>query len=469
MCGISINKGLDNTLADLSKHRGIYTSDVTVEEDIVLTHHTLPIQVTDKDAQSDLRQPVRLDEGYMLFNGEIFSGYDRDKFDSDTAYLKALFFDCHNRGQVIQKLQTNAFAWDGFWALVIYTAGDGAFTCYTDPLGKKPLYFNTQPGHFAIASEIKSVLPEDHKRYLDMKYLGDVRKFGYNNDERTPYRLVKRMQHGMIYMFAANDPAPLRLNGPLGIIAENGRKGDVRELLREAVISRIETVAESKVACLLSGGLDSSIVAALLIDRGLDVDFYTIENEDDAQFVSDFEKHYDIKVKRLKYNQDDVLQNDDLFREIYLDTNECPIDLGSVVPQYYLMKTISEAGDYRVVFTGDGADELFGGYSRIHEYDSQGSDVFSELPYYHLPRLDKSSMRFTLELRNPFLSHAVINAALAMPLSMRTDKLILKTVFRDLLPESIIDRPKLALKNPEIRKNKIDYRNKVLDKFISMH
>jgi asparagine synthase (glutamine-hydrolysing) len=469
MCGISINKGLDNNLAELSKHRGIYTSDVTVEEDITLTHHTLPIQVTDKDAQSDLRQPVRLDEGYMLFNGELFSGYDKDKFDSDTAYLKALFFDCHNRGQVIQKLNTNAFAWDGFWALVIYTAGDGAFTCYTDPLGKKPLYFHTQPGHFGIASEIKSVLPEDHKRYLDMKYLGDVRKFGYNNDDRTPYRFVKRMQHGMIYMFAAGDPAPLRLNGPQGIVIENGRKGDVRELLREAVISRIETVAEAKVACLLSGGLDSSIIAALLIERGLDVDFYTIENEDDAQFVADFEKHYNIKVERLKYNQDDVLQNDDLFREIYLDTNECPIDLGSVVPQYYLMKTISEAGDYRVIFTGDGADELFGGYSRIHEYDSQGSDVFSELPYYHLPRLDKSSMRFTLELRNPFLSHAVINAALAMPISMRTDKLILKTIFRDLLPASIIDRPKLALKNPEIRKNKIDYRNKVLDKFISLH
>jgi asparagine synthase (glutamine-hydrolysing) len=469
MCGISINKGLDNNLAELSKHRGIYTSDVTVEEDITLTHHTLPIQVTDKDAQSDLRQPVRLDEGYMLFNGELFSGYDKDKFDSDTAYLKALFFDCHNRGQVIQKLNTNAFAWCGFWALVIYTAGDGAFTCYTDPLGKKPLYFHTQPGHFGIASEIKSVLPEDHKRYLDMKYLGDVRKFGYNNDDRTPYRFVKRMQHGMIYMFAAGDPAPLRLNGPQGIVIENGRKGDVRELLREAVISRIETVAEAKVACLLSGGLDSSIIAALLIERGLDVDFYTIENEDDAQFVADFEKHYNIKVERLKYNQDDVLQNDDLFREIYLDTNECPIDLGSVVPQYYLMKTISEAGDYRVIFTGDGADELFGGYSRIHEYDSQGSDVFSELPYYHLPRLDKSSMRFTLELRNPFLSHAVINAALAMPISMRTDKLILKTIFRDLLPASIIDRPKLALKNPEIRKNKIDYRNKVLDKFISLH
>ena len=336
-------------------------------------------------------------------------------------------------------------------------------SAYTDPLGKKPLYFNTK--EFNIASEIKSVKTDDK---LDMKYLGDVRKFGYNTDERTPYSSVKRIQHGMIYMFAAGDPAPLRLNGPQGIIVENGRQGAVGELLRSAVNDRIETIADSKVACLLSGGLDSSIIAALLIERGLDVDFYTIENADDAQFVVDFENHFNIKVERLKYEQDDVLQNDDLFREIYMDTNEGPIDLGSVVPQYYLMKTISEAGDYRVIFTGDGADELFGGYSRIHEYDSQGSDVFSELPYYHLPRLDKSSMRFTLELRNPFLSHAVINAALAMPKDMRIDKRILKAVFGNLLPKSIIDRPKLALKNPQIRKDKIAYRNAVLNKFIEL-
>lgn len=463
MCGISINKGLDNSLADNSKHRGIYTSSVTVEEDITLTHHTLPIQVTDSDAQSDLRQPVRLEEGYLLFNGELFNGYDKDKFDSDTAYLKNLFFECHNRGQVIQKLTTNAILWEGFWALVIYTAQDGAFTAYTDPLGKKPLYFNTQ--EFNIASEIKSVATSTK---LDMKHLGDVRKFGYNNDDRTIYSSVRRIQQGMIYMFAAGDPAPLRLNGPQGIIVESGRNMGLGESLRQAVNDRIETIADAKVACLLSGGLDSSIVAALLIERGLDVDFYTIENEDDAQYVVDFENHFNIKVERLKYNQDDVLQNDDLFREIYLDTNESPIDLGSVVPQYYLMKTIAAAGDYRVVFTGDGADELFGGYSRIHDYDSQGSDVFSELPYYHLPRLDKSSMRFTLELRNPFLSHAVINTALALPLAARTDKKILKDTFGHLLPKSILARKKVALKNPDIRKDKIAYRNSVLEKFIEL-
>lgn len=468
MCGISVNH-LDSDLAQRSKHRGIYTSDVTVQDKWTLTHHTLPIQVTDDDAQNDLRQPVRLEEGYMLFNGEIFSGWDKNLFSSDTEYLKSIFNECHHRADVLQVLQSEAIHWDGFWAIVIFTQQDGAFTCYTDPLGKKPLYYNTQAGYFGIASEIKSVLPDGHKRYLDQKYLGDVEKFGYNTDDRTPYRMVRRMLPGQFYMFAAGGVEPVMLSGPKTIVNEVGRPGDLKEALYSAVRSRVETVADSKIACLLSGGLDSSIIAAILIEMDADVDFYTIDNEEDAEYVKAFENMYDVEVKHLNYNQEDVLSDPDLFRTIYCDVNEGPIDLGSVVPQYYLMKAISEAGDYRVVFTGDGADELFGGYSRIHEFDSQKSDTFSELPYYHLPRLDKSSMAFTLELRNPFLSHEVIQIAMSLPIKSRTDKKVLKDLFGDLLPQEIVNRPKLALKNPELRKDKIAYRKRVLDLFKAEH
>ena len=468
MCGISVNS-LESDLAQNSKHRGIYTQDVTVMDKWTLTHHTLPIQVTDADAQDGMRQPVRLDEGYLLFNGEIFSGWDKGMFKSDTEYLKSILQHAETRADVIQAINFHAQEWDGFWALVVYTQKDGAFTCYTDPMGKKPLYYNNTAGNFAIASEIKSVLPADQARFLDNKFLGDVRKFGYNTDDRTAYRTVRRMLPGKFYMFAAGGVDPVMIDGPTTIVLEQGRPGNISEALRTAVKNRVETVADSKIACLLSGGLDSSIIAALLIEMNADVDFFTIDNEEDREYVEAFKKMYNVEVKHLNYNQNDVLSDNDLFREIYLKVNESPIDLGSVVPQYYLMKAIAEVGDYRVVFTGDGADELFGGYSRIHEYDSQKSDTWSELPYYHLPRLDKSSMAFTLELRNPFLSHAVVTLAMATPLEWRTDKKILKEVFGDLLPPEIVNRPKLALKNPEIRKDKIAYRNEVVDKFIANH
>jgi asparagine synthase (glutamine-hydrolysing) len=116
--------------------------------------------------------------------------------------------------------------------------------------------------------------------------------------------------------------------------------------------------------------------------------------------------------------------------------------------------------------SGDGADELFGGYSRIHEYDSQFSDVFDELRFYHLPRLDKLSMAHTLELRNPFLNLDLVRFALHLPKEWRTDKKILKDTFGPLLPEEIVNRPKEALKNPKIKENKLKYRQQAVDLFL---
>lgn len=465
MCRIQVNDYNSKNLGVMA-HGGIFSSEVGVAGgDIVMRHDTLPLQVSDTDAVGGSQQPVRLAEGYLAFNGEIFS-YDRDKYSSDTDYLTQLFYDCEHRGEVIEVINKNAPKWDGFWALVIYTAKDGAFTCYTDFLGKKPLYYNTE--ELAIASEIKGCLSKP--RSLDMKFMGDVRKFGYNNDDRTAWAHVRRMVPGKVYMFSSSGPDPVVINGPEAIwpVMWGDQYNVCRQLITEAIERRVTFNKDNKIAALLSGGLDSSIICAYLAKEKFNVDYYTIENAEDEEYVQAFERMYDVKVTRLKYDIQNVLDDPNLFLEIYRNTNESPIDLGSVVPQYYLMKAIGDLGDYRICLTGDGADELFGGYSRIHEYDSQFSDVFSELPYYHLPRLDKASMRFTLELRNPFLAHDVVRFALGLSRKDRTDKAILKEAFKDWLPEEILNRKKLALKNEQIREDKIAYRNKVLDLFIEL-
>jgi len=116
--------------------------------------------------------------------------------------------------------------------------------------------------------------------------------------------------------------------------------------------------------------------------------------------------------------------------------------------------------------TGDGADELFGGYRRISEYDSQKSDVFQELPFYHLVRIDRMSMHFTIECRNPFLGHDVIKKALTLPYSERTHKKILKDQFRGLIPDEIIDRKKNPLKISKIRENETAYRRELITDYL---
>ena len=74
-------------------------------------------------------------------------------------------------------------------------------------------------------------------------------------------------------------------------------------------------------------------------------------------------------------------------------------------------------------------------------------------------------MRFTIEMRNPFLSHDVVKIALATLLPYRTHKKILKDLFRGKLPDEILDRPKLPLKNDEIRKDPFGYRLRLMHEF----
>jgi asparagine synthase (glutamine-hydrolysing) len=214
------------------------------------------------------------------------------------------------------------------------------------------------------------------------------------------------------------------------------------------------------ISLLVSGGLDSSIIAAILKEMGAAVTWFSIENGE-TQFINDLGAHLGTQINFLDYDMDSSKNG-----LIYSIWNETPVDLGSVIPQYYLFDAVKRKSGYRIVLSGDGSDELFGGYSRIREYDSQQSDIFEELTFYHLPRLDKMSMAHTLELRNPFLHLDLVRFALHLPLEWRTDKKILKDTFGPMLPDSIINRKKEALKNPEIKEDKLKYRQKAVDLFL---
>jgi asparagine synthase (glutamine-hydrolysing) len=218
---------------------------------------------------------------------------------------------------------------------------------------------------------------------------------------------------------------------------------------------------------LLSGGLDSSIIGGLLLKLGADVQFYSIENGEDEDHIRACESYWEIRSHRLKYSMNtEDSDNANKISEIYKKWNESPVDLGSVIPQYYLFDAIKKGSKTRIVISGDGADELFGGYRRINEYDSQLSDIFHELTFYHLPRLDKLSMAHTLELRNPFLNLDIVRFAISLPFEERKNKKILKDTFKGLVPDSVIERKKLALKNNKIVDDPIKYRSEAVRMFM---
>lgn len=462
MCGVAIsrNPGMVKKIA----HRGLEseTFEVQIGPGVWAGHTRLPIQTEFGDGWA---QPIALSgvrrEEVLLYNGEIYN-YPR-KYPNDTAYLVDLFSSVANTDDILRIANT----WDGMWAIAIVSAKSAL--CFTDPLGKKQLYYNS-------AGEVCSeILPLVYDRTdIDKLYRAEVFKWGYNLDNHTPWNKVRRMMPNVAYRVYFNGPeefsdfsdgfvrkvaAPwfrwkdvvLPDGYPVNMTIAKPMKECV-ELVRHYLdisVRRRAMSAGHRVQVLLSGGLDSSIIASILHQNKIPMDLYCVGNEE-AEWAEKMAEYLGMKDQLVYIPGDDgTSYSDDEIRDA-LRYNESPIDLGSLLPQHRMCGWLRKSP---IIVTGDGADELFGGYRRNADYDSQLSDVFQELPCYHLPRLDRASMRWTKELRTPFLGHDVVRIALSMPREARTFKAVLKEAYKDILPEEILRRPKTPLKSSGLREN----------------
>lgn len=467
MCGILVAKRPSEERVLSIAHRGIEHS-VVYKDDLCLVHHRLPIQTLDGDNWS---QPIQIGEDrWLLFNGEIFNYGD---FESDTAYLQNLFssFDFGGVGMLQALFEPHVVSWDGFWAIVLVDTNKREVYAFTDPLGKKCLYKNDRG---EVCSEIKGLYEKDEFMNLDRSFFSGIIKFGYLPTNQTPYDNIKKLDPNKFYRWSLDHPIKMEVSDPYynfnsfdqGLVDYEQRMDWLWNKMESSVQARLLS-KNYPTSLLLSGGLDSSIIAGLLLKLGADVDFYSISNGEDERYVKDCEYYWNVESKRLKYDID--LESEEGKKgliDIYKTWNESPVDMGSVVPQYHLFDAIKKGSNTRIVISGDGADELFGGYRRINEYDSQQSDIFHELTSYHLPRLDKLSMAHTLELRSPFLNHDIVRFALSLPLEERINKKILKDTFKGLVPDSVIERSKLALKNTKIVEDQIAYRKEIVKLFL---
>lgn len=459
MCGFTI--ALEGVELDKNKiaHRGIKTTEIT-DHGFVMTHQKLPFQTLTDD---DFDQPVLLRHtgNYMLFNGEIFNHKDLDSsFKNDVQFLK-YYFDDEN---FIEKLKNGKLyqKFDGFWSIAIVTEND--IFVITDPLGQKQLYYNIET--CAISSEIKAISNGELNEYYPLKITREL--------EITPFADVKRFKPNCLYQINKDKTITclkehvFDLRNTKPDFYEYYKPNDDEFYYATAQVELYEKLYNSvkqrlvsnefngKNTLFLSGGLDSTIILSILEDLNVldQFEFLTIENLNDAKYVEICEEYFNIKAKRIS------IPDEINFDEI-LKAYEHPLDLGSLIPNWYLCKEAIG----KMILTGDGADELFNGYGRAQKYDTQNYDTFVELPYYHNIRLDRMSMYFTKELRAPFLSHEIIRFAMTIPYEYRIGKRILKDTFRGSIPDEIIDRKKDPLRVASMAENREKHINDINDKF----
>lgn len=435
MCGINLCFGEANVkhMNFLLGHRGIRSKYQELTNNLFLGHVRLPIQGLSKEDD----HPLSTDVLTGAFVGEIFnykemSPSSRTDLPVILTALKTMGRDCFTM-------------FDGFWSVIAFDRTSNLIHIFTDHLAKKPLYIRRRP--FAISSEIKALTCLGENTF-DETYFSAVAKWGYCPENKTPFNEIDKIPAGVHIVIGSDG----RLHAAETFLPIQPKKSSLYNVLDTAVKNR--TVSDVPISLLMSGGLDSTIIYYLLRKYKKELTIFHIDN-DESQYLDYIDFRPTDKLVKINIDGDYNLES-------VLNSNDGPVDLGSMIPQYLLAKEIRKHG-FDVCLSGDGADELFGGYKRITSYDSQYSDIYHELIYYHLPRLDKMMMAHTVELRCPFLSVPVIANALSLPYKDRINKASLKAEFRGIVPDEIIDRVKQPLRHRTERLS----RNNLIDLYRS--
>jgi asparagine synthase (glutamine-hydrolysing) len=390
----------------------------------------------------------------------------------------------------------------GMYAFALWRPSDNTLTLARDPLGIKPLYVWPQPDGrgLAFSSEIRGffALP-GASPVLDRRALRQFLEFGYTFDsERTCIAGIQKVPPGHVMQIGGDD---LRCRlwrhyaPPLDAATEPAAAPTEEELYETlSKVVRQHLIADVPVGLLLSGGLDSSILAARAARHAqvktISMGFAesTLDERPYAQAVAD---HLGSDHEAVLITQQDVQDSlgdgigyfDDLFA-----------DWGTVSTRLLYAKC-RERG-VKVVIVGEGSDELFGGYDVFRRSFSRapqelwlfqlyrayagrrygrlygrfraimldqlracGGDRFAairlfetqqQLPNNYVMKVDKASMAVSVEARVPFLDRRVADIAYRTPrdqlLADGTEKVLLRRMARKfgLLPESILQRRKLG-------------------------
>lgn len=309
-------------------------------------------------------QPLCNEDGsvWTVFNGEIYNYRE----------LRALL---KKRGHILREkgdTEVLVHLWEEFGeAMVEHVNGMFAFAVYDvradvlflarDRFGEKPLYYWAEADLFAFASELHALplLEEFPRDRLDAQALGEYFTLGYIVPPRTAYAAARALPPGHV-LIRRQGVAAVRAYWRPTVVGAASRL-DLDELaarIDEAVTSRL--VADVPVGCFLSGGLDSSLIAAAMARQAAPRTFTISTGDwpgDEADVARRIAAHIGAEHREFRITPDFVAVAERLARHYGQ-----PFADYSAVPTYYVSRETRR--EVKVALSGDGGDELFAGYDR---------------------------------------------------------------------------------------------------------
>jgi len=543
-------------------HRGPDNSSLVEyqfgENKLFLGHNRLAIQDLDPIAN----QPMQTNRFAIVFNGEIYNHLELRKrcnisswqTRSDTETLIVLFEQFG-----IEKTLSMLI---GMFAIALFDKKEDKLYLIRDRVGIKPLYWTHQNGEFVFASELKGFAPY-LKQNLSDKSLIQFMSFGYTPANGSYYKDIYKLKAGHYIKFDGNGVYQTRYwhlpKGKIDIEYE-GAVDEVERLIRSSIKYRL--LSDIEVGSFLSGGIDSSLVSAIMQEQSNQpIKTFTIGFKDkdynEAVFAKEVAKHIGSDHYEQIFEVNDVIS---LMSDMDKYYDE-PFGDASALPTMLLSKFTQEK--VSVALSGDGGDELFLGYDRyffvyryyyllrkfpqfsrdilsfLFKYSNQDKlekmaypikhltqenlystiasytkpwminsmfniefvresfqessylefqeiinfdnidpfENFSKIDFYRylpddiLTKVDRASMRYSLEARVPLLDHRLVEFAYTLPTEIKLKngaKSILKDVLYKHIPQTLIDRPKMGFAVPLKKWFRAEMKDMLQDKIESL-
>lgn len=396
MCGIlgiidftgkDLSEDIFSSAVDTLAHRGPDDKGIWIErknnKTVAIGHRRLSIL----DLSTKGHQPMEFDGLIITYNGEVYNFKEIRKELESAGYSFESDTDTEVILKAYHKWQTKAFdKFHGMWAFAIYDKKNGDLLLCRDRLGIKPLYWHYYNGRFAFASELKAMIrwPDFHKTInLDGLYL--YLRFGYIPSPYSIFKHTYKLEPGTI----------LRINNTQRITKElywdieskscktklpqdeNEIEEQLIKLLKKAFKYRI--IADVPVGVFLSGGIDSSLLTAILQTeisekiKTFTIGFYEKEYNE-ANWAKKIAEYLGTEHTELYCGRKEFLEVLPQFAYIYDE----PFGDASGIPTMLVSKLAHNT--VKVALSADGGDEQFCGYARyamIGHYLSR----FMEIPF----------------------------------------------------------------------------------------
>ena len=448
------------------RHRGPDWSGIYCGGSAILAHERLSI-VDPESGKQPLFSPDKKE--VLAVNGEIYNHQEIRKLYPDYAFqtgsdcevILALYRDWKKNGKIPSEVPALIEQLSGIFAFALYDAEDDCFLIARDPIGVIPLYIGYDADNKVyVASELKALEGQcdSYEPFLPGHYVYSERKKSNGKPAMQKYYSRKWMTETPISKQKAETKAEK-------VFKEKSTVEDIREALTDAV--KRQLMSDVPYGVLLSGGLDSSVISAIAEKYSE----HRVENNGETKawwprlhsFAVGLKGAPDLAKARLVAEHIGTVHHEinytiqeglDAIRDViyFIETYDVTTVRAST-PMYLLARVIKSMG-IKMVLSGEGADEIFGGYLYFHkapnadEFHKETVRKLSKLYMYDCLRANKSLSAWGVEGRVPFLDKEFLDVAMNIAPELKMcpgetiEKKVVREAFSDMLPAEVAWRQK---------------------------